>query len=155
MAAYENLGFCPANSFGFNYPESQDSALWARTKELLSDRIGFMVYDRNACAWGRKVCSAVDVFRFGGESTLGLEVACALQHYIPVCKYSDSVGKKILIKDIINPNQAPLQVTERDGVLVTYDGADIAKVKIFQDERYFVEMTEVDDEIHMYIFKKN
>ena len=156
MAMYEDLGFCPANSFGYNYPEATDeSALWARTKEILSDRIGFMVYDHNACAWGRKICSVVDVFRFGGESTLGLEIACALQHYIPICSYS-ATGKKILIKDVINPNQAPLQVTDRDGngVLMPYADADLAKVRIFQDERYFVELTDVDGEVHLYIYKK-
>ena len=64
-------------------------------------------------------------------------------------------GKKILIRDIITPNQAPAKIgTERDGELIPFADQD-PKVRIFQDERYFVEMTEVNDEVCLYIFKKN
>ena len=153
MAMYEDLGFCPNNSFGFEYPEHETGALWARTKELIGDRFGYMVYGKDEMAWGRDVCSIVDVLKYS-TSTIGLEIACAIVAAIPTCRYAE-YGKKILIRDIITPNQAPAKIgTERDGELIPFADQD-PKVRIFQDERYFVEMTEVNDEVCLYIFKKN
>ena len=131
MAMFENEGFCPSNSFGFYIREREDkNALSDRVLDILGDRRGYMVYDKDSCS---KEAYVVDMF-LGGNTTLGLEVAVILREYDPKCVYAEH-GKKILIYDLINPHQMPLEVSK------------------YEDDRYLVGLLDGND-IQMYIYRK-
>lgn len=148
MAMYENLGFCPNNSFLQYCMEKGEKvpALWKRTSEILGDRMGYMVYTKNGCnyyGW----CHVVDCL-VGSTTTLGVEVACKLKALIPNCKYSET-GRKILVTDVINPYQIPdIRCTGSNNFV----GSD--KVEVLEDDRYVVGITDEGEQVHLYFFKK-
>lgn len=117
MAMYENLGFCPNNSFGpyllqnkadcaEKYPKEFCELLddqHATIMKMLGDRIGYMVYKPGGYAWGRKHASIVEVLcDFPSNSEIALRITQHLQTLIPTCEYAET-GKKILIEDVISP----------------------------------------------------
>lgn len=151
MAMYENIGFCPNNSFLHYAMEKGDAipANWKITQKLLGDRKGYMVYTKAGCAY-YGYCYVVDAL-IGATDTLGIEVACKLQALVPVCKYAET-GRMILITDVINPFQIPGVVNSTSGGTSNFMASD--DMTLFEDERYLVGITEDGDAVHMYFFKK-
>lgn len=153
MAMYENVGFCPNNSFlhcameyGENIPKG-----YARTRELLGDRPGYMVYtDGGVSYYGYPyVCDCL----IGATGTMGIEIATYLQTLIPVCEYAKT-GRMILCTDVINPSCIPNIRRGYDAnnqeIYVSIDSS----MKVFEDERYVCAITDEGDAVHMYFFRK-
>lgn len=140
MAMYENRGFCPSNSFTLEEMRGNTSYFWNRTRELLGDRIGYMVYDDVPKGNGHGYF--VDALTHA-TGTLGIEVAAALKTMIPECHYANAeVGLPIVLKDV-------------DGLPSARNVGDVA----FEDNRYMVvlnecENSELEVEIHVYTYKK-
>ena len=152
MAMYENEGFCPNNSF-LHYAMEHNEEIpefWKRTREILGDRPGYMVYTKAGCSYN-DWCYVVDCL-IGATNTMGVEIACLLQTMIPKCKYAE-VGRKILITDVINPFQIPHigrgYVNSQEKFMATSDD-----MHIFEDERYVCGMIDEGEAVHMYFFKK-
>ena len=134
MAMYETLGFCPNNSFLHYQLENEVPAIWERTREILGDRTGYMVYTPNGYV-DHEWCYVVDCL-IGSTSTLGVRVASKLKELIPNCKYAVT-GRKILVTDLTNRES-------------------VGSVGQFlEDERYLVNIVEEGDAVHLYFFKKS
>ena len=146
MAMFENLGFCPSNSFTKYEMEKEISEFWKRTQELLGDRIAYMVYTPAGCNY-HGYAYVVDAL-VGTTTTLGIEVATKLESLIPECKYAEK-GRKILVTDVINPFQIPGIVGRVDGTFVS-----CKEVFVREDERYVVAVKEEGEDVHLYFFKK-
>lgn len=149
MAMYENLGFCPSNSFlSYLVRKKEIPAIWERTKKLLGDRIGYMVYTE--AGYSYYGCYVVDCLA-GSTSTLGLEVACKLQAMIPECEYA-RIGRKILVTDVINPFQIP--GLRRSGTTYISDFVGSGNLDVLEDDRYVVGIIDEGPQVHLYFFKK-
>ena len=130
MFNFDKDGYCPIESFIQRetlYPESV-SKIWTKVKEILGDRISFMVYSPN----GFSVKPLVNEM-FMQTENLGLQVAISLSEMIPSCSYPD-VGKKILITDVINKCLIP------------------ARAKRFEEELYTLGIDEKADSVGVYIY---
>ena len=148
MAMYESLGYCPHNAIhNYEFGSESVSPLWNRTREILGDRTGYMVYTPAGVAYYGT--PYVVEFFCSAENTAALELACKLKHLIPVCKYAEE-GKKILITDVINPYQIP-GLTVSGEEFVAYTGSNL---EVFQDAKYVVGLTEEEEAVHLYFFKK-
>ena len=145
MAMYEDLGFCPNNSFLHYAQGNHVPKIWKRTRDLLGDRIGYMVYTESCTYNGG--CYVVDCL-VGAETTIGVEIACLLKTMIPKCKYA-KVGRKILITDVINPYQIPYIGRGYKKFMSSNDS-----MHIFEDERYVCGVIDEGENVHMYFFKK-
>lgn len=150
MAMYENKGYCPNNAF-LHYGmdgNKKVSTMWDKVKDILGDRIGYMVYSENGFSY--KECYIVDAIE-GGEGSLGMEVAVTLQNLIPVCEYAKK-GRPIICTDVINPHQIPVNIAETDKkwALCTDD----EKTFLFEDERYLVAIQNNSEEVNIYLYKK-
>lgn len=132
MAMYESRGFCPRNGFIQEEMRGNTSYFWNRTRDLLGDRIGYMVYDSEPK--GNEHGYLVDAIMHT-TGTLGIEVAAALKTMIPECKYAE-IGRPIILKDI-------------DGV----PESDVDGV-IFEDFRYVIVLDDDFTEIHVTTYKK-
>lgn len=152
MAMYEDLGFCPNNSFMQYELEHHGEVpeLWKRTCEILGERPVYMVYTKEGYVYNGW-CYVVDCL-VGATNTMGVEIACLLKTMIPECKYAE-VGRKILITDVINPFQIP-------HISLGYDNsqekfmATSNDVHVFEDERYVCGVIDEKEAVHMYFFKK-
>lgn len=133
MAMYENRGFCPNNGFMREEMRGNTSYFWNRTKELLGDRTGYMVYDENPK--GNEHGYFVDALMHA-TGTLGIEVAAALKAIMPVCSYAE-IGRPIVLKDV-------------DGLPQPWELQGIT----FEDKRYMVKLTDNGEEIFVCIYKK-
>lgn len=150
MAMYEKEGFCPNNEFlHYQMEKGPVSSLWERTREILGDRIGYMVYTEAGNSYYGS--SYVVDCLVGATSTLGVEVACKLRDMIPNCKYAVN-GRKILITDVINPFQMPGLSRGYVNEGSSYVGTD--KLFVLEDNRYVVGITDEKEAVHMYLFKK-
>ena len=162
MAAYENEGYCPSNSFGMYYPD-QRNPLADDILKIAGSRIGYMVYEKRACAWNREWSSIVDAM-LGGTGILGMEIACYLRALAPVCKYGES-ELKILISDQVSPGAISDDIAhvEENGKykwgffvnglcgcdnMVTY----CDDKTIFYDDRYLVVINSSDAVAHQTIY---
>ena len=152
MAMYEDEGLCPNNSF-LHYETEHNGEIpefWERTREILGDRLGYMVYTKEGCSCN-EWCYLVDCL-IGATNTMGVEIACLLQTMIPKCKYAE-VGRKILVTDVINPFQIPHIgrgcVNSQEKFMATSDD-----MHIFEDERYVCGVIDEGVAVHMYFFKK-
>lgn len=148
MAMFENLGFCPSNSFTRYEMEMGDKVpmFWKRTQQLLGDRILYMVYTpagNHYNGW----CHVVECL-VGATATLGIEVATKLETLIPECEYAET-GRKILVTDVIHPFQIPGIGQKADG---HFFGADDTFIR--EDERYVAVVKEEGEDVHLYFFKK-
>lgn len=152
MAMYEDLGRCPNDSFLYYVMEHNGEVpeFWKRTREILGDRPGYMVYTEAGYSY-KGWCYVVDCL-IGATNTMGEEIACLLQTMIPKCKYAE-VGRKILITDVINPFQIPNTdcgyVNGKEKFVATSDD-----MHIFEDDRYVCGIMDEGDAVHMYFFKK-
>ena len=153
MAMYEDKGFCPNNSFLHYQMENSDfiPEIWNRTRELLGDRPGYMVYTGSDLSYSEwpYVCDAL----IGATSTMGIEIACMLQTMIPECKYAET-GRMILVTDVINPYSIPhaghgYDSNGRDKVVSTDPS-----MHIFEDNRYICGIIDEGNAVHMYFYKK-
>lgn len=152
MAMYEDKGYCPNNAFlhyGMN-GSNEVSALWEKTKSILGDRTGYMVYSEAGCNYQESYI--VDALE-GAKGTLGVEVATALKQLIPVCKYAEE-GRMIICTDLINPYQIPAKIGEYDGKWSLCIDDDPVKTLLFEDERYLVAIQDEGEAVHIYLFKK-
>ena len=145
MAMYETEGFCPSNAFTYYSENEKISSFWNRTKEILGDRIGYMVYSPHG--FSQNGCYVVDCL-MGAGYTIGIEIATVLRVMIPECKYA-VIGRKILVTDVINPAQIPGLQFSSDEKLFGDNG-----LFIFEDSRYIVGVTDEGEEVHMYFFKR-
>lgn len=151
MAMYEDLGFCPNNSF-LNYALEGNPVpeIWKRTRELLGDRTGYMVYTEAGCTYNGW-CYVVDCL-VGAETTIGVEIACLLKTMIPQCEYAKT-GRKILVTDVINPYQIPYiergYINNMEKFMSSNDS-----MYLFEDERYVCGVIDEGENVHMYFFKK-
>lgn len=132
MAMHANRGFCPNNGFTQEEMRGNTSYFWARTKELLGDRIGYMVYYENPK--GNEHGYFVDVLTHA-IGTLGIEVAAALKAMLPICNYSE-LGRPIILEDF-------------DGVpdMILYGVS-------FEDSRYMIVLKDDDENIYVKTYKK-
>lgn len=151
MAMYENLGFCPTNSFLHYMLECNNvPEVWMRTREILGDRTDYMVYTEAGCAY-KGWCYIVDCL-VGAKTTIGVEIACLLKTMIPQCKYAET-GRKILVTDVINPYQIPYinrgYINSVEKFMSSNDN-----MHIFEDERYVCGVIDEGESVHMYFFKK-
>ena len=153
MAMYENLGFCPNNQFlHYALEEKNIPDVWNRTREILGDRTGNMVYTKAGTSCRDKWCHVVDCL-VGAESTIGVEISNLLKTMIPQCKYAE-IGKKILVTDVINPFQIPhINRVYGDGDKEKYVATNDV-MNVFEDERYVCGVTDEGESIHLYFFKK-
>ena len=143
MAMFEREGFCPNNSFYHYGKEVSDT--WEKTREILGDRTGYMVYTEAGCAYqGSYVVDCL----MGAKSNIGIEIANTLKVLNPKCQYAQ-YGKKILITDVINPYQIPY-ITCGCGEFRTND----EKLHLFEDERYLCGIIGEGECIRMYFYKK-
>ena len=152
MAQFENEGYCPANEITQKSPTAI-SRLWRRTSEVLGDRIEFMVYSKAGNS--PQGCYVVDVLQ--NSETIGLELACALRHFVPdcACLETDSVGRKITCTDVINPEQFPVKFTTWGDCYVLAPNEDFSKNLLIEDERYLVCIHDAaKDGVHISIYKK-
>lgn len=102
MAAYEDYGYCPFNAF-CNYG---DATSRSKQEQYASDLLGvysyWMVYQPHQCmpaSYGNGDdwwCTIVDATIGGGDSFLGIEIACHLRAINPNPK---DVERKIAIRD--------------------------------------------------------
>lgn len=147
MAMYENEGFCPNNSFLRYQLENYENVpeFWERTREILGDRTGYMVYTENGCS-NNDWCYVVDCL-VGSTTTLGVEVACKLEAMIPDCVYGKT-GRKILVTDVISHFQIPGLNRKAE----KFSGSD--HMYVLEDNRYVVGITEEGEAVHLYFFKK-
>lgn len=152
MAMYEDEGFCPNNRFLHYVMEHSDEIpeFWKRTREILGDRPGYMVYTGAGRSYNEG-CYVVDCL-MGATYTMGVEIACLLQSMIPKCRYGE-VGRKILVTDVINPFQIPyiggFFVNSQEKFMAISDD-----MHIFEDERYLCGVIDEGEAVHMYFFKK-
>lgn len=151
MAMYESRGFCPNNSFLHYGAENEVSANWERTREILGDRCGYMVYDDNNCVYNAE-CYIVDAL-VGAKGTLGIEIACALRYLVPVCIYAEK-GRPICCFDLNNPYKIPANIGEREGKWILSSEEDPAKTLLLEDERFLVAIQDTEKEVNVYLFKK-
>ena len=150
MAMYENRGYCPNNEF-LHYQMNQGNKVsdsWEKTKEILGDRIGYMVYSENGYA--TKSSYIVDALA-GATGTLGLDVANALKFLIPECKYAET-GRPIICTDLINPYQIPANIVENDGKWNLC--GESSGTELFEDKRYLIAIQDDGQEVHIYLYKK-
>lgn len=134
MAMYESRGFCPRNSFTQEEMRGNTSYFWNRTRDLLDDRIGYMVYDE--VPKGNEHGYFVDAIMHA-TGTLGIEVAAALKAMMPVCSYAE-IGRPIVLEDF-------------DGVQAPWAAVDVVA---FEDMRYMIALRDDGEEIHVTTYKK-
>lgn len=151
MAMYEELGFCPNSSFlHYTLENNPVPEIWERTRELLGDRTGYMVYTDAGCVYNGW-CYVVDCL-VGVETSIGVEIACILKTMIPQCEYTKT-GRKILVTDVINPYQIPYighsYINSAEKFMSSNDN-----MHIFEDERYVCGVIDEGENVHMYFFKK-
>lgn len=147
MAMFESKGFCPRNSFNRLLQDAEVSPLWDRTREVLGDRIEYLVYTEHGYTTNQ-VCEVVDCLMYG-SSTIGLEIATYLTALIPQCEYSKS-GKMILVTDVINPGQIPHLLWNLNG----FSSEDEKLLRVFEDDRYVCGIATEGDAVHLYFYKK-
>lgn len=148
MAMFEDLGFCPSNSFTQYELEKggKVSPFWEQTQKLLGSRIGYMVYTPAGNSYNGG-CHVVDCL-VGATTPMGISIATKLETLIPKCIYAE-VGKKILLTDVINPFQIPGIRQLATGEFYSDD------TFIREDERYVVGVVEEGEDVHLYFFKKS
>lgn len=179
MAMYENEGSCPSNAFLWylcEIPEDERELREAINK-VLGSRTGYMVYDRRDMAWGRSWPSIVKVL-YGEKKTkkldgldssllLAWDVAQHLKRIIPICRYGEE-GKKILIHDVLSPQQIsddicyiggdgffiPKWGFSRNGYCSTNEPLTTKGNKaLFSDDRYLVVIVDKEDLVEIYILE--
>lgn len=133
MAMYENRGFCPNNGFLHKEMGGCITYFWERTKELLGDRIGYMVYDETPK--GDEYGYFVDAM-MRAVGTLGIEVAAALKAMMPKCSYAEN-GRPIVLED-------------SDGIPMPWETYDVS----FEDHRYMITLKDDGNEVHVTTYKK-
>ncbi len=161
MAMYEREGFCPTNSFlHYAISKTEDEAESIKKRmDILGDRTGYMVYDSNHVAYGTKWPSVVELLL---SNDMGEDVAKLLVMLVPECKYAE-IGKKICIKDVINPLQIPdlFQLTSRSWSLLGQNGTvninNPVRRKdekfLFFDDEYVVVIEDGKEAIVMWVFR--
>ena len=148
MAKYEDLGFCPHNSFTHYMMEHEGSANANRALSILGPRIAFMVYDKGVCTYNGDpyvvdaICGATD--------TTGIEIATAIKILDPICEYPDK-GLKLSCYDTISPYQIPGIRSNGDKWTLP---ADDDNSFLFEDERYLNVIVKDEEEILLYFWKK-
>ena len=161
MAMYEIEGFCPSNSF-FHYGIKLVGEKATKARDImnvLGDRTGYMVYDGDNVTYGTNNPTIVELLL---EDEIGIDVAKMLAQLIPECQYA-KVGKKILIKDVINPRQIPgiYNVTEKMWSFINHEGTLNINCPVFHEENRhmftsdnFVSVVENQDaQVVIWIFK--
>lgn len=148
MAMFEKLGYCPNNDFLDYEMQEEIPKMWKyTTKEILGDRIGYMVYDKESCThdgW----CYAVDCLA-GSTSYLGFYVVSKLKEMIPECKYGET-GRKILVTDVLDPYKIP-------GLCFIEDNRSYAfsdELCLREDDCYMVGIQDEGEAVHLYFYRK-
>ena len=98
MAKYDDLGYCPADSFK-NYSASP---LWPRIQEILKDHFNYMVYKREEVNYEFNFLADCIV---SCQSTIGLEIAISIS--ILFSKTSMKNKNHIWISDLVTPLGIP------------------------------------------------
>ena len=112
MAKYEQLGYCPNNTF-MTYRDKNPVVKVIET--ILGRRPYYMVYDKRDVFWkGDKRDSIVDAL-YGGNGILGIQVATYLELIMPEPLERDDEVRPIIVHDVINPAQI-------DGDILCFDG---------------------------------
>ena len=97
MARFENLGYCPNNSFAnyreYNLPGNP------LAMEIMGRRTADMYYPSDDKAWTNDV-SIVSAM-LGGDGSLGVQLACFFRFASPIV--DDETFKPIRIHDVLNP----------------------------------------------------
>ena len=162
MAKYENLGFCPHNSFvnAELFPNKQT------VLGVLGNRIADMYYPEDDKAWSEDV-SIVSAM-LGGDGTLGVQLACFLRFCSPISNLE--IGKPIRIHDVLNPKHISKDLYCEDpahcqGWSFFVDGKAIKDSPVtwkeglflFEDDSYLVAAKDdlaTDPHVDIWIFQK-
>lgn len=148
MAMYENQGYCPNNSFGFEKIPAGDG--WEEVKEVLGARTGYMVYPNGSNNYAG--CYIVPMLKEG--DTVARKVAYKLQAFIPECIYAKK-GKKIACYDVINPYQIPIAIGVNGySKWVLCQGLSEADNFIAENDNYLVAMKNEPEQVQIFIYKK-
>lgn len=161
MARYENLGYCPHNSFAnyrdYNLPGNP------LAMQIMGHRTADMYYPKDDKAWSNDV-SIVSAM-LGGDGTLGVQLACFLRFAMPISSLEE--GRPIRIHDVINPQHIcadlfcndvencsdwcfPVNgIIKKDDKHTWRDG-----MFLFEDEDYLVAAKNNEDGIDIWIFQK-
>lgn len=147
-AMYENRGYCPYNELTRCDIKEKVSDKWEMTRNILKDRLLYMVYPKESQAF--KGAYIIDVLKYQ-IGVLGLHIACTLENFVPYCKYPEK-GIPIICTDVINPYQIPVNIQEKNGEWTVENPEE--NLAIHQDERYLVVIQKQKEEVHMYFFQK-
>ena len=154
MAKYENLGYCPNNSF-FQFKDNSiideaENVNAERALTILGPRTAFMVYDKGDCTYNGYPY-VVDAI-CGATGTMGIEIATAIKVLDPICEYPDK-GLKLSCYDMINPCKIPgiSRDSDNDSWKVV-DGME--NTFVFEDERFLAVVVKTDEELELYFWKK-
>jgi len=149
MAMYEDRGYCPYNELIKYDINEKVSEKWKITKNLLGDRLGYMVYPN--AGYSYKGAYVVDALKLT-DSILGIQVASTIQSFIPRCEYA-KIGLPIICTDVLNPYQIPVNIKENDKGEWFLDCKEDTTI-LYQDERYLVVVDKKEQEVYMYFYKK-
>ena len=152
MAAHEHLDYCPDAAFR-DYGSTVSDKQAQHALKLLDRYIDWMAYLPHhrfpeACCGGEAPCTVVDATIGGGDSFLGIEVACHLRTINP---HPEGARRKVLIRDTLDMDKLyDIRHYQHDGVELVafceFDGTvDPEKpyvsnqsAYVFQDDRYVV-----------------
>ncbi len=150
MAMYENLGFCPSNSFTTYFQTGERAPLFDKAQKalnLLGDRKGYMVYE--GCSPNYNLPYIVDAI-CGATGTLGLQICAALEYLIPDCKYAVN-GRKIRCHDVISPFDIPEVSQETNERYLRFPSSSTV---LMEDERYLAGVINNSDSVDIYLYQK-
>ena len=147
MAMYEERGYCPYNELTRFDVKEKVSDKWDMTRNILKDRLLYMVYPKGSQAF--KGAYIIDVLKYQ-TGVLGLHIACTLANFVSVCQYPKP-GKPIICMDVINPYQIPVNLQEKNGEWTLEPEENLA---MHQDETYLVVIQKKEEEVHIYFFQK-
>lgn len=142
MKMYENEGYYPYNEL---LERLEQINLGNRIKELLGERMTYMVYAKNENNYKE---SYVVLAITNQISTLGVEIATALKTLMPYSKEC----RKILLHDVINPYQIPFLTKNTD--TDDFISKEPEKTMILEDENFIVGIVNGEEKVELYFFKK-
>ena len=146
MAIYEHEGICPNNEFLRYSIQMQLSPNGRCALEMLGDRTGYMVYPYGQNAFEGWLY--VVMLLCGDETLLPIKVAETLLEFIPDCQYG-TVGRKIELRDVVNPLQMKDVHLDAEGNLMGVNGT-----VLHANHNFIVGIKDCGESVQMCIYRK-
>lgn len=163
MAKYEQLGYCPHNSF---MRFTKKSRAQKTVEGLLGKRSVYMVYDKVDHYWEPSDKDSIVNALYGGSAILGIQVATYLDTVAPEPLEENLM---IVVHDIINPLQADENlrcletkwffddISSTKSTKRTMKCEEGTRKKVFWDERYMVLIEDTPESpemgVHIYLLR--